>query len=116
MSSGVNYGSNHDDSLLFYDLVNDTIGKALGKAPANVLGWMTAAVLKRINRQFVEHGDNLFDEFIAETLPLPVIPIGRFKNVVPRLGSRNDCPFHLFYLECNRVFNSSRDIEEAGSA
>jgi len=64
-------------------------------APANVLNWMTAAILKRIDGERVENDYDFFDEFIAETGFLPVIPIGRFKNVVLRLGSRNDCPFHV---------------------
>ena len=95
MSRCVSYCCNYDKPLFLYDLVNDTIWKSFWIAPTNVLNWMTAAILKRIDDERVEHRHDFFDEFIAETWLFPVIPIGRFKNVVLRLGSRDDCPFHV---------------------
>lgn len=95
MSRCVNYCCNYDKPLFLYHLENDAIRKSFWIAPANVLNWMTAAILKRIFGDRIDYGHDFFDEFIAEARLLPVIPIGRFKNVVLRLRSRNDCPFHV---------------------
>ena len=47
---------------------------------------------KGINLEDIEDRQYFFDEFIAETCALSVVPLGSFEYVVSRLRTRNYFP------------------------
>ena len=108
--------SRHNDRLPgFIDFVNDTVWKAVGITPADVLARMFPGVEERVFRKGVPQADYFLHEPGSKSGLPAFIPIGGFGNVLFDFGSDDHPPAHLAGRERNLAFMASRGTAEPGS-
>jgi len=77
---------------------------------------MTARAIQGILLDLLENVDQLVDERCAEAGTSGLVPINRFRGVIPELGTKNQRPTHRPTSDLSCCFILEKGTEDSGDA
>src|SRR6185295_5405557 len=94
--------------------VDNSVREAPRITPPNVLARMTSAMKQRIYSEFIQYGQDFFDESIPKTFATTVVPRRNLDDIILRFRPCDNLPVHGFVRDwrCSRIVSSGK--EDAG--